>query len=58
MVRHTLNILQQKLQDFLNVSDHFGTSCIKGLILISKHCKELTHNKNSIDGYEALNRTS
>ena len=31
MVRHTLNILQQMLQDFYSVSDHFGTLCIKGL---------------------------
>ena len=33
MVRHTLKILQQMLQDFESVSDHFGTLCIKGLIL-------------------------
>ena len=31
MVRHTLKILQQLLQDFLNVSDHFGKLCINGL---------------------------
>ena len=31
MVRHTLKILQQMLQDFKNVSDHFRTLCIKGL---------------------------
>ena len=31
MVRHTLKILQQMQQDFLSVSDHFGTLCIKGL---------------------------
>ena len=31
MVRHTLKILQQMLQDFENGSDHFGTLCIKGL---------------------------
>ena len=31
MVRHTLKILQQMLQDFKSVSDHFGTLCIKGL---------------------------
>ena len=36
MVRHTLNILQQMLQDFLSVSDHFGTLCIKGLNRINK----------------------
>ena len=32
MVRHTLKILQHLPQDFLIVSDHFGTLCIKGLI--------------------------
>ena len=32
MARHTLKILQQMLQDFKSVSDHFGTLCIKGLI--------------------------
>ena len=32
MVRHTLKILQQLLQDFESVSDHFGTLCIKALI--------------------------
>ena len=31
MVRHTLKILQQMLQDFKSVSDHFRTLCIKGL---------------------------
>ena len=31
MVRQTLKILQQMLQDFKSVSDHFGTLCIKGL---------------------------
>ena len=36
MVRHTLKILQQMLQDFQSVSDHFGTLCIKGLS-IAKH---------------------
>ena len=30
MVRHTLKILQQMMQDF-KMSDHFGTLCIKGL---------------------------
>ena len=28
---HTLQIFQQMLQDFQNVSDHFGTLCIKVL---------------------------
>ena len=31
MVRHTLKILQQMLQDFQSVSDRFKTLCIKGL---------------------------
>ena len=31
MVRHALKILQQMLQDFESVSDHFGALCIKGL---------------------------
>ena len=31
MVRHTLKILQQMLEDFKSVPDHFGTLCIKGL---------------------------
>ena len=31
MVRHTLKIMQQMLQDFQSVSDHFGELCIKGL---------------------------
>ena len=34
MVRHTLKILQQMLQDFYSVSDQFGTLCIKGLITL------------------------
>ena len=33
MVRHTLKILQQMLQDFKSVSDHFEILCIKGLIM-------------------------
>ena len=31
MVRQTLKILQQMLQDFKSVSDHFGTLCMNGL---------------------------
>ena len=31
MVRHTLKILQQMLQDFESVSDHFGSLCINRL---------------------------
>ena len=41
MVRHTLKILQQMLQDFLSTSDHFGTLGINGLfffILFIKQC--------------------
>ena len=34
MIRHTLKILQQMLQDFQSVSDHFGALCIRGLMLI------------------------
>ena len=33
MVRHLLKILQQMMQDFKSVSDHFGTLRIEGLIL-------------------------
>ena len=32
MVRHTLKILQQMLQDIYSVSDQFGALCIKGLM--------------------------
>ena len=35
MVRHTLKTLQQMLQDFQSVSDHFTTLQSKGLITIS-----------------------
>ena len=31
MVKHTLKILQQMLQDFSSVFDNFGALCIKGL---------------------------
>ena len=31
MVRHTLKIFQQMLQDFQSVSGHFVALCIKGL---------------------------
>ena len=31
MVRHTLKILQQMLQDFSSISDQFQSSCIKEL---------------------------
>ena len=36
MVRHTLKILQQMLQDFESVFDHFGTLYFKGLRLGNK----------------------
>ena len=39
MVRHTLKILQQMLQDFQNVSDHFGTLTIKELSI--GQCRDL-----------------
>ena len=32
MVRRTLKILQEMLEDFYSVSDHSGTVCMKGLI--------------------------
>ena len=32
MIKHTLEILQNLLQDFESVSDHFGTLSIKRLI--------------------------
>ena len=38
MVRHTLKILQQMLQDFESVSDHFGTLCIEELTISKVHC--------------------
>ena len=31
MVRHNLKISQQMLQEFLSMSDNFGTLCIKRL---------------------------
>ena len=37
MVRHTLKILQQMLQDFESVSDHFGTLCIEELKISKVH---------------------
>ena len=37
MVRHTLEILQQILQDFLSVSAQFGTLCIERLSHRSHH---------------------
>ena len=48
MVRHTLEILQQMLQDFESVSDHFTTLRSKGLNLVfthDTHGKENSHVK-------------
>ena len=42
MVRHTFKILHQMLQDFLSVSDHFWTLCIKALIFGSESIPEAT----------------
>ena len=42
MVRYTLKILQQMLQDFLSVSDHFRKLCIKVLNPSEDH-KEESH---------------
>ena len=36
MVRHTFKKLQRLLRNFKNVSDHFGTLCIKGLTISYK----------------------
>ena len=46
MVRHTLIILQQLLQDFWSVSDHFTTLRSKGLNFhIHPGCREMVSNK-------------
>ena len=34
MARHPLKILQHLRQDVLSVSDHFGTLCMKGLMVM------------------------
>ena len=51
MVRHTLKILQQLLQDFLNVSDHFGKLCINGLPQLDVFivCLYLVENISRVD---------
>ena len=36
MVRHTSKILQQMLQDFYSVSDHFMTFRSKGLTILTR----------------------
>ena len=38
MVNLTLKVLQQMLQDFQSVSDHFGTLRIKGLTVDLGNC--------------------
>ena len=39
MVRQILKILQQMLQDYQSVSDHFGTLYIKGLTIIQPNSR-------------------
>ena len=63
MVRHTLNILQQMLQDFYSVSDHFGTLCIKELDLGSFYIKTivaepLQNTLSQFEKFEILNKRS
>ena len=41
LVRRISKVLQNLLQDFWSVSDHFGTLCIKGLKLITLAWKGL-----------------
>ena len=43
MVRYTLKILQQMLQDFESVSDRFGTLHIKGLRHPTEKNESLNH---------------
>ena len=47
MFRHTLKILQQKLQYFYSVSDHFGTSCIQELKFVKPLTPNVLHHKES-----------
>ena len=42
MVRHTLKILQEMLQDFESVPDHFTTLRNKGLIWTKSFQKEFS----------------
>ena len=37
MVRHSLKVLQEILQDFKSVPDHFGTLSIKGLMTFNRY---------------------
>ena len=58
MVRHTLKILQQMLQDFQSVSDHFGKLCIKVLKMKFKHgdsFKTATRHYRQFDFYVQKN---
>ena len=50
MVRHTLEILQQILQDFLSVSAQFWTLCIESLTHCSHHIEAnlLISNANHV----------
>ena len=50
MVKHTLKILQEILQDFKSVIDHFGTLCIKGLRNFQSLIVLQEETKNSNDG--------
>ena len=52
MVRHTLKIVQQMLQDFSSVSDHLGTLCSKGLT--SSHLLKVTKFLVKISQFEFL----
>ena len=56
MVRHTFKILQQMLQDFYSVSDHFMTLRSKGLIPPYAQERSTLHivhlNLNELSGRE------
>ena len=67
MVKYSLKIFQQMLQDFQSVSDHFGTLCIKGLKLRAtlKPTKEsfgfkarMTNRLGKLINYSLLKRSS
>ena len=55
MVRHSLKIMQQMVQDFLSVSEHFGTLCIKGL---KNTFKKYTFNENLNHPFSDLSLSS
>ena len=44
VARHTLKFLQHMLHDFYKMSDHFGTFCIKRLIVQSFQGKIFVRN--------------